>query len=556
LSIRVIDSSNPQCAASAQYTLTPRDTCWLAYVSTDQGRAKLPLFDPVLQDYQSSAHRLTFPNTPGEEAPVSDFKFSPNGRYLAYQLNGTPARLMLLMSPAWQESPLVFQVDSVAGSVAYYAWSPDSSTLAVAFTANDDAGSNTYLGGVHLSQSSNPADAGSSGNPPSIDYLVPIPADVQSELVWFGNGRFVAYHAPSVGGDEFPHLAQLAQNQFISDINLASLVPYTQSLQLVPTDSGFWAIDPYEGLDFWNVPQDVPQITYWNVNPYTHARTQIPDSVLQARDSVLAPNGAYVLRKWPVDAPVELRLYGPTDVVTLSPLATAQDCPTFLAWSPQAQRLACVSDSLTASTIHFYDLSSSTPPSVTEYSLPDDQYKYRELDAYPRRRAFSPDGNWFVFASAEEVYIATLAAGSPLLLSERGAAMLGDTDHVDFAFSPDEHCLLEHRGYVLKVHRLDYLNPYVLSVDTRLAEPAVCTSVFLDNPSTWCGTVNGSVDLAWSPDSRWASYLTADRNLQILDLSGLPEYPPPSQVNNQTESDCKLPMFQPQDASSNSSPRD
>jgi len=206
--------------------------------------------------------------------------------------------------------------------------------------------------------------------------------------------------------------------------------------------------------------------------------------------------------------------------------------------------MACVADTQTASVIRFYDLSSSSPPTVSEAELPGDQYAYSENDAYTHRRALSASGNWFAFASADRVYIAALSAGSPRIVLDESTPMLGGTDHIDFAFSPDERCLLEHRGIELRLHRLDYKNAYVIPVGYGLREPETCTPTFLDEPGNWCGNVGNSNDVLWSPDSRWATFLTEAGDLQILDTGILPAFVL-SRVNAATESGCGSPEFQP-----------
>jgi len=92
------------------------------------------------------------PSSTTETAAVTDFKFSPDGKVVAYRLDD--GRLALALAPAWQE-----QAVDLDGPVTRYAWSPNSSVLAIAYTS----GGTTWLGGVRVAPASGSFTDGGAG---------------------------------------------------------------------------------------------------------------------------------------------------------------------------------------------------------------------------------------------------------------------------------------------------------------------------------------------------------------------------------------------------------
>ena len=125
LALAVTDGDGRTVEAS--YDVSVRDRCWLAYVAGGVAPARLALVDPRLLDRQPENARRQFPE--GGSAAVQDYRFSPDGRFIAYRSG--PAADALGVE-------LVRVVDGATAPVvlpepaAEYAWSLDSSILFVA----------------------------------------------------------------------------------------------------------------------------------------------------------------------------------------------------------------------------------------------------------------------------------------------------------------------------------------------------------------------------------------------------------------------------------------
>jgi hypothetical protein len=123
------------------YEVEARDRCWLAYIASEPAPAHLELVDGRLMERQPAARR-TLPEAAGADSVV-DFQFSPDGRFIAYRLAGPSApRLELARVSNGRSQPL-----ATGGAVAGYAWSNDTSTLAISF----DAAGQSLLGGIDVS---------------------------------------------------------------------------------------------------------------------------------------------------------------------------------------------------------------------------------------------------------------------------------------------------------------------------------------------------------------------------------------------------------------------
>lgn len=517
LTIRVEDGTTLCTGEQTTPLFEPRDTCWLAYVADEQGRNQLFLYDPVLRDYSGSTYKLAFPSSTEETANVTDFRFSPDGRFLAYRLDEAPARLMLLSGPTWAEEELDFD----QGSVLEYAWSPDSSVLAVAFASSDDGA--TYLGGVRVpdapssSGEGGAAGATGAGGAPGAQLLEPIPAQVDSELVWFAPDWLV-FHAPWNGPDSGhePHISKLAENRFASDIRLDHLT-YRPPLQLLPADGGFYALE-----EDW-------QVTYWEVPPDADEE----NVALYSRHALLAsPSGQYVAVSREVSGEDGAGTARGVDVYANNgqdPVATAESCPALLAWSGTNEQIACLADGPGGtSTIFIHQFATANPPLTSEVK---GNYQYLEGQAFEQRRAFSDQGTRFAFASHSltdpetYVYVALLQGGSPRLDVSTPTALPSEESSAELAFAPDGLALLIHLDDQLYWRDPDSSStpPPLNLPDQPLAPPAPCDESFVTAPDRWCGNSRQvSAEFAWSPDSRWVAFRADDHELVVVDVMRAP----------------------------------
>lgn len=504
-----VEDGTGLCAGERTIPLfSPRDTCWLAYIANEGDGTKLFLYDELAHRQTGSTYKLSFP-TSAEATAVSDFAFSPDGRFLAYRLGDNPTRLFLLTGPTWTELELY----AGQGSVVQYAWSPDSSALALAFVRDTDG--MTYLGGARVSQSASPSgEAGAAGASavaaPGVSELTPIEAQVDSELVWF-ESEWVAFHAPfdDPDGAHSALITKLDVDGFRPAMWLEELA-YNPSMQLWPADGGFYAID-----------QDV-YITYWRVPPGTTSPNQvlIHDHYLA---SVVAPSGLYVAATTGTGTGAELRVYENED--SQLPLATAQNCPFLLAWAKGRERIACVVNDDANGRVYINELAGN-PPALLSAEV-NGGYEYLGGQAFGQRRAFSDDGTRFAFTSRRPidgetyVYVAILDGGTPYLDTPIPDPFEADGDTTELAFAPDRSALLVHLDSRLLWRSLNSTIPavYLNASDETMASPVDCREDFLAAPDKWCGNArNHEAEFLWSPESRWVAYRTQEQKLMVVDL--------------------------------------
>jgi hypothetical protein len=447
------------------------------------------------------ATRVMLPPNSTETVDVTDFKFSPNGQFIAYRM-GTG--LHIAQAPAWLDQAIEF---SGSPTVTRYAWSQDSAVLAVAFTLGVDI----YLSGVDVNgaeSASGGGGAGGAGGAPSnaggtgtagFTVLAPTMAPVDSELVWF-QGNYVAFH---VGMEGFPNSRLLYYSQLSTSGFLAPLptdvMSYGSLLELRGVQSGLFVIDGFVGVH------------YYQVDPLLWA---------DHGTDVIAPSGDYTGRV----QDTELRLFRAIDqsyYTTDPPWATGSGCPRLLSWAQTADRVACLDSSVAPPAIRIFDLQNATQTLMASVVTGD--YAYLDAEAAVWRRALSARGRWLAFTNPTYLYLADLqSTSSPLLFSHTSGTW--GTAPAELAFSADERFLLHHRGDSLWLHSLELPSapPIVVSAGQSLDPPVQCGQEFAPSPSNWCGNLRNPTPFVWAADSRFAAYRTAGAagTLQVLNLSG------------------------------------
>jgi len=343
----------------------------------------------------------------------------------------------------------------------------------------------------------------------------------------------------------------LSDNGFLSDVNLVGSLPYQQSIHLKPSQGGFWALDS-SNVDFWAVPTQSLSITELDVLPYDYHRAGTSNANEQAPDLVVAPNSDFVARHWPTGAP-ELNVYAPVYKTLDTSAATASPCTTVLAWARNRKRLACLTGTETSGLIGIFDF--DDPNNRVPAVVSDNENAYSFNEVYVRRRALSDKGEWLVFATTSTIRVVSLAnMGAPVPAPIESGPKVKDTLNLDFSFSPDEQWLLEHHGSELLFRPLSvFLAPFKVGELEQLPQARECKSLFLEQPSSWCGNGSNSGVIIWSPNtwtqgSRWAVYPTTAGNLKILTMppsgaTGI-DLAIPKQVNSDCVSTCGLGRYQ------------
>lgn len=463
---------------------------WLAYISSQSGSSLLHLFDPL------SKANLSFPKPPASSPQVTDFQFSPDGRYLAFRVSlaGDPPRLRVLSGPDWTESAFGF------GGVTQYGWSPDSRVLAVVY----DGG--TLLGGAEVSSAAPDGGAAASsvdGGVAGFTILAPSSATITSKLVWFANDA-VAFHAPNTTEPLLDNLyfATFEGAEFSSPSSIDDGTLFPPTVEIWPGHLGIYALDP-----------SVPDLSFYlNVGPNQHLnvfQTAFPD-----------PGGLYAAR-----TNGALQVYEATvQNGARAPWAkSAGSCGRILAWAKGRERIACANSTDAGDQAAIFDIDGSTTTLVA--SPIQGTPAYDENASGSRRRAFSFSGKWLAFTTDSELYVANLA-GSAAAVERTYPPFDGTSGSpAELGFSPDETLLLANRAGELTLHPLSG-DASQRRLSDELASPGECSEDFLTNPDGWCGNDDYHPHFVWAPNSRFIAVKNAASAIQVWDVKQPPSVGP------------------------------
>jgi WD40 repeat protein len=478
-----------EVAEEASVDLVARDSCWFAYVEAEAETTLLHLVDPLL-DVERSV-----PGEPAAGQRVLDFEFSPDGRYIAVKSadDSGNTRLQAFQAPEWDEIALPWNE-----AVGEYAWSPNSSVLAVELEGLADSS----IAGVRMPSAS---DA-------SVRLLAPIPAQVASDLTWLGeqgimffttsgmpDGYVQAAVAP-VSGDGFAAVA-LAQSQIYS-------VEATTTRRMEPARDGVFAVGSYQG--------QTSSVAFYHLGPEGLV------TVSHQPDVVPSPGRGYVAR---TNEMGELEIYGAGDVTqpdSIDPplIDRVAGCGHLLAWSPREDRLACVTSGDVLGNVRLVSFDPAEPSTIERVQ---GEYTYNELLSAQRARAFSADGKWFVFATDSRLY--EVDTSSERLLARSGELVDSNHPFPEFAFSPDGTKYLRHEATSLFLHSLepDYFGT-LLPRNVEASRP--CSESVGPAADAWCGTSTmRGPHVSWEPDSRYAIYESQSGALIALSLTPSPSIP-------------------------------
>jgi hypothetical protein len=473
LTVRVEDGAGRIIERSD--VLEPRDACWLAYQSSQAGLSLLHLFDPVLGTRHSR---------PEQSEHVLDFEFSPDGHFLAYRIGATASasriRVVEMLSLAEEELALT--------GVGRYAWSADSSVLAVAFETEQGR----YLGGADVANAERDPGSGAPIHFPLLDATA---AAIDSPLVWYA-GTQLAFLSP--GADPVSSLSttSLGATGFVEPTLREPIVwPDTR---LMGGAAGFFAMTPLE--DIWFHPSD--------------GSVAIPHSSSSAELRAISPSGRYLGNA--IEDEFELFPATSSTVDPSDPPAdTAVGCSAILSWAEGRERVACASDT----EVMVFDVDATTNQLTSPEPIRGN-YDYPTGAHTQRQRGFSPSGDRFVFTNDDSLYIAILNDGTPRIDHEVQLALTEYQNlFTELAFAPNERALAFHRGSWLEVRVWDDDGVATLMLSGALPLSERCEEDFTGRQGTHCGGTSVPAAFGWSADSDWIAYRNAAGDLHVYDLS-------------------------------------
>lgn len=463
-----------------RFSIPFRTKCWLGYLdgTTSDGGApySLKLVDPLL------GVRVTGPTSDASES-VEDFKFSPDGRFVAYRAKAVNGQytLWLWQGPKWN----AFQKMDFGGSVIRYEWSSNSQALAVAV----NNGADTLLGGVNVARvPANPSQT-------QIQDLVmftPVSAKVDSEMAWYGNdvdGWRVAFHSKK--NPDQPqralYYAALGKDGF-SAPSYANRTNYDQSMLLIPNSGGFHALRQSDAI-----------LTYFSIKggPVYHGNVAI------------SPSANFVAR-----ANGNLALFHADDDSSLDssvPWKSLPDCDALLTWSKAVERIACIDTQAAAVRVYSIDASSGEVSS----KLIDASAGYAQGGWGSYRRLFSDSGKWLALTTSDHLYLGLWATETPKILWS--SQLYGARQAILLSFSPDEQLLALQGDRQLLVFEPEGLGAVPTIADTLLTPASPCQETQLALPG-WCGSGRASLPFAWSPNSDLVAFVTDKSVLHVHDL--------------------------------------
>ena len=484
ISVQLTDSK--QRTIQKSYSVPVREKCWLAYTSEYTGAKTLNLFDPYL------GSRLRRPNSNADTAldSISDFAFSPNGKFIAYrsQDTGGNQKLTLWQGPTWdREQELSFD-----GSVTHYSWSDNSRVLAVAYRASGGV----MLGGANVELvPDTPTVPGIQG----VRMLAPASAPVESEITWYGRDGYVAFSyqvtSPNVNAVAY---ASYNENGFLKPSLPAEL--YESSIVIYPGVNGFFATPSGETI--------LPSLNFYGIDS--------DKTVLHGNDGV-APSGAFTASS---DGK-SLLLYRPSDGSEAldssnePPWASTTGCSSLLTWAKQQERLVCADSSTASVSVHTLN------PSVAQFSdsaLAVEDSQNVEGSWRGNRRLIAPSGDWLALVADNKLFLAALDRTTPAVVWN--TSLSGTQVATDLSFSPDEQLLVMLRGASLRLYETGFsgassYDGYAISDLNQNAD--ACQDDWQMLPD-WCGSERHASPIRWSPDSQLMAFVQSDGNLTIRDL--------------------------------------
>jgi WD40 repeat protein len=491
LTVQVKDGSGR--LIEANYQVATRSACWFAYIAKSANDAKLSFFDAELGNRKLAPAAVV-----GDV--VTDFQFSPDGRYVAYRVT-TAANIVTLSVidlVTWQEQRFEIQ------GVARYAWSPDATVLAVAYSV----GSDSVLGGVTVSAASS-----SSGSTTSFSTIAPISASQTSDLAWFGATPFKLGFTTNNGGYPVLETFNLQTSEATGPL-FGSPIFRTESLappiHFLAAPGGIFAI-----------PKTLAIVYYPSDGSTSRSHSKV----------VVAPSGRFVAKA----ASGSVLVFHPTESSKGTTPLSQPGCDNVLSWAVNRERIACAHQTADPKAeLNFLDIALGDNPSNDALSL---SLNVPLEVPKTQRRLFSPNGDVFGFASDSSMTIVSLTGKVSKAVTEPAG------ESTELLFS-GEQLLLQHRGTRLSWFDLSLANLQEIPISSALATATGCVEDFQDITVGWCGAERPGAPFMWSPDAKSIAFQLADGTLKIYKLLQGEQIP----INDDCKQDCVMPgqfRFQP-----------
>jgi hypothetical protein len=484
-------SAKTQRQFENSFELEPRDKCWFAYVSKVAQLQQLNLFDPILHS------RKGLPDAADGES-VSDFRFAPNGEYVAYRL-AAPASdpsLVVVRLRDWAQKRFSF------ANVAEYEWSADSRFLAVAH----DTGSGN---GLSLVQVGAPI-AGAAGATPTLSFPIfgPMKAKVVA-MTWANAGHLAFFTLPDLDDPIDWELGlSTADENGIGQPSLASEA-FGEGDWLRPAAYGVFGISPFIGTFFYANDGSLP---------VAHGKV------------LIAPSGRYVARAQ--QHSLALFLAKEPSTPSATPHVVKPGCDAVLAWAAGKERIACTRSGAPApDQLVFFDID----PQTDQLGIVSEAGVTLSGSVISRQRVFSATAARFAFATESSFNVVSFDEPTPkLMYSVPLTAADPAGASAELSFSPDEHLVLQHRGTRLSVFDLQSNLPHEKTIIVGLASSQTCSEAFNAESAPFCGAQGSAPSVLWAPSESLAAFQIVGGTIQIADLTSwasLGEFPDPILVD-------------------------
>jgi hypothetical protein len=471
-----------------RYLVDTRDSCWLAFIASEPGPARLELVDARLLQRQPALARRALPSEPSPDA-VLDFEFSPDGRFIAYQLGQAPSLRRLEIARVLDGQA---RAVDVPGSVDAYAWSPNAATLAVAFSN----GAGSFLGGVDVSgvDTSLAAVGAPLSGVRRLDASAAPPT--ASAPVWFGTGQ-LGYLGLDADAPERRRLvtSTLGASGFAEASPRAEL-SFSSGAALLGAAPGLFVADPESALHQFFPSGGAVAVPHGPGAVFTERGDHV----------ALAQGGALGFFE-----------PGSPSAAPAAPRIAVPECSALLSWDAASDRVACLDARLPGS-LGVFQLLSDEPRAI-ELAPRRAADRLAPGDTAGRRRVFSPGGGWLAVAGDEALAVLRLDGGASERVLTLPTSELG-TRPGALVFSPDERRLLVGAANSLGLVSLDAKTPALLPLSSSALLDEFCGEDFVNGASEWCGAASHAPSLAFSRGSDLVAFRSALGTLAVIDVSG------------------------------------